>query len=144
MGAEVSGLDVHTNFQRTNELRSDLLKMGLAFVGVSNVSAGKKSQLFVVSNSDEATMVELARKYGQKAILVADEKRNTEVVSTKSNGRTKLGHLVPVSKEVATARKFYITFIEDGKEYFYVTNQGGVCDKRANDGIQDAAKTGTP
>lgn len=121
IGAELKGLDAHTNYERTNELRSELLAQGLQFVGVSNVTAKRKSQLFIVSNGDETTLVALAKKYGQRAILVSDENRNTEVVSTRSNGRTKLGQLTSISKDEAKKARFYITFNEEGREYFYTT-----------------------
>lgn len=131
IGAELNGLDVHSNYERTNELRSDLIAQGLQFVGVSNVSSNKKSQLFIVSDVDEVTMATLAKKYGQKAILVSDEERNTEVVSTKRpNSKKPLGRLTAVTKDEAAKAKFYLTFTEDGKEHFYITKPGGTCESK--------------
>jgi hypothetical protein len=132
LGAELPGLDVHANYERTNELRADLLKLGLSFVGVSNVTATKKSHLFIVNDGDEASLATLAKKYGQKAILVSDEGRNTEVVSTKSTGRTALGKLVAAGKEEAKKAKFYLTFIEEGREHFYITKKGEKLETASN------------
>lgn len=123
IGAELPGLDVHANYQRTSELRLILAEMGLSFVGVQNISSNKKFQLFLVSNSDERTMVSLAKKFGQKAVLISDEGKNTEVVSTKSNERKALGTLTQVDKAQAATAKFYITFKDEGKDYYYVTKR---------------------
>lgn len=130
LGAELKGLDAHSNYQRTNDLRSDLLKLGLSFVGISNVSTDKKSQLFMVEGVQDLESVKsLARKYNQGVILTLDEDKNTEVVPTKSTGRAKgLGKLVQVNKAVAVKQNFYLTFVEDGKEYFFVTKKGVVCE----------------
>jgi sugar phosphate isomerase/epimerase len=121
VGAELVGLDVHTNYERTNELRKELLRLGLSFVGMSNTSKGRKRQLFLVTITDESAVLDLARKFGQKAVLISDENRNTDVVSTKSTGRTNLGKLSPVSKDVAMKSKFYLSVTENGKDYFWVT-----------------------
>jgi hypothetical protein len=137
LGAEKNGQDAHSNFQRTNELRSELLALGLSFVGVSNVSSDKKSQLFMVQTSDESSLVEIAARYEQKAILVMDsEKKDTEVVSTKSKGRKQLGRMVQVNKDVAVKQRFYLTFVEDGKEYFYIT-KGVEHEQGTRNGIQN-------
>lgn len=137
MGAEKQGMDAHSNFQRTSELRTELLALGLSFVGVSNVSSCRKSQLFMVQTSDVAPLVELAQKYEQKAILVVNsDNKDTEVVSTKSRGRKQLGKLVQVTKDVALKQRFYLTFVEDGKDYFYIT-KGVACEQGTRNGIQN-------
>lgn len=134
IGAELKGLDVHSNYQRTCELRNELIKNGLLFVGVQNIASNTKSQLFLIVTSDETQVSLIAKKFEQKAILIADEENNTEVVLVKSSKERKtLGKLVAVSKEAAKGSKFYITFTEDGKEYFYVTKKG----------ISHDTKTGT-
>lgn len=120
IGAELRGLDVHANYERTSELRSELLRLGMSFVGVSNISNGKKCQLFLVTTTDENAVLDLARKFGQKAVLVSDENRNTEVVSTKSNGRTNLGKLSQVSKEKALKSKFCLLVNEDNRDFYFV------------------------
>jgi hypothetical protein len=123
IGAELRGLDVYANYNRTSELRADLIKLGLSFVGVSNISKGVKSQLFIVTEIDEGRAIALARRHGQKAALISDELGNIEVVSTKSKGRTKLGKFKPVSsKDIAARAAFYVTFVEDGQERFFITH----------------------
>lgn len=128
IGAELRGNDIHANYQTTNELRQDLINLGLSFVGVTNVSRAKKSQLFLVVTSDEATVIGLAKKYNQKAILVSDSSLNMDAISVRSQGRTKLGKLTSVSEQVAKMAQFFITFEEDGKTHFYVTKQGAAND----------------
>lgn len=129
IGAELQGQDVYCNYDRTRELRQELVNRGLAFVGVSNVSAKGKAQLFLVTTGDEDVIITLAKLFGQKVILISDEKNNVEVVRIKDGSRTFLGKLEAVSKAAAKDSKFHITFEENGTTYFYVTNKGLNCDK---------------
>lgn len=124
IGATLPALDYHSNAQRTSELRNLLINKGLTFVGVQNISSNITSQLFLVESTDESQVILMAQIFGQKAILVSDEHKNMEVVSTRSNGRTALGKLGPVSKDDAAKAKFCITFNESGKSYYYVTKKG--------------------
>lgn len=126
IGAELPGLDVHSNYQRTSELRNELIKKGLSFVGVQNISANKKFQLFLVTFSREEEIISLAKIFGQKAVLISDESKNMEVVSTKTNGRTFLGKFVATTKAAAGKAKFYVTFEENGTQYYYIANKQGV------------------
>jgi hypothetical protein len=145
LGAEKKELDAHSNFQRTNELRSDLLALGLSIVGVSKVANTRKSQLFMVENvSDLSPLLKLAEKYEQLSVLVMDDKRNAEALSIKNMGKTKeLGVLSQVSKENVVGKKFYLTFMEDGKEYFYITKKGVICDQRTSTGNSITNRTST-
>lgn len=127
IGAELCGLDVHTNYQRTSDLRNELVKKGLSFVGVQNISSNKKSQLFLVTSSNESEIISLAQNFGQKAVLVSDEKGVTEVVATtKLSQRKCLGKLTQVTKDEANKAKFHIHFTEDGQEYYYVTKRSSL------------------
>lgn len=136
IGAELPEQDVHSNYARTCELRNELVKKGLTFVGVQNISSTKKCQLFFVTISDETEVIALAKEFGQKAVLISDENRSMEAVSTKSNGRTSLGRFQAVTKAAAEKAKFHITFQEDGKTYYYVTKKGASCDKTTGTRIQ--------
>lgn len=136
LGAELRTLDVHSNYSRTCELRNELVKKGLAFVGVQNISSTNKCQLFLVTTNDESEIISLAKHFGQKAVLISDSDNNMEVVSTKSNGRTFLGKFEAVSLQTAKAAKFYITFQEDGKDYYFVTKKGVSCDKTTRARVQ--------
>lgn len=138
IGAELAEHDVHTNYSRTCELRNELVKKGLAFEGVQNISSTKKYQLFLVSASDELEIISLAKRFGQKAVLISDEDNNMEVVSTKSNGRTFLGKFEAVDKKAAESSKFYITFQDFGKTYYYVTKKGVSCDRTTRTRVQGA------
>lgn len=129
IGAELRGLDVHANYERTCELRNELIKRGLSFVGVQNVVKTRKHQMFLVETTDETEVSLIATIFGQKAILISDEANNTEAVSTQnSTKRRALGKLVAVTKAEAISAKFHITFQEQGKDYYYVTNKGIDCD----------------
>jgi hypothetical protein len=124
LGAEEKGLDVHSNYQRTNELRSDLLALGLSFVGVSKVQSGNKSQIFMVKDVENVDQVRtLARKYGKKAVLVVDTNKVATVVSTSKERTNELGRLVQVDKAEAVQKKLYLTFYEDGKDYYFITSK---------------------
>lgn len=131
IGAELKGLDVHSNYERTTELRNALLQKGLSFEGVQNISSGKSSQLFLVTTSDLASIVSLAKAFSQKAVLISDEDYNMERVSVKNSDRHFLGKLTATTKADAKLSKFHLTFQEDGKQYYFVTNKGIICDKTA-------------
>ncbi len=127
LGAELPGLSVHSNYERTSELRLMLIELGQSFVGVQNVSSNKKCQLFLVCNPVEEVVKALALKFGQKAVLIGDKNNNMEVVATRSNGRTTLGKLAATTKQKAASSKFHIYFQEDGRDhYFYVAQKEGV------------------
>lgn len=138
LGAELLKQDVYSNYSCTSNLRNDLIKEGLSFVGVQNVKGKRTSQLFLVTgitDENEARIIALARNYGQKALLISDNVGNLEVVQTnvnKSNKRTSLGKLKSVSKASASLAQFYIMFEENGKRYYYTTT------KRAKSGNESS------
>jgi hypothetical protein len=124
ISAEIAGLDYHANLERTNELRYELLKLGYSIVGIKQVKDGKSLQSFIVVTNDPDDLVPLAKKFGQKSVLISDLSRKTYELSTDNvEELTHFGKLYPASKEAALQQKYYLTFTEDGKDHFYITGE---------------------
>lgn len=121
LSAELPNLDYYANVDRTNELRLALLNMGLPIVGVTKVQDGKKFQSFMVTTPHHEELLPLAQKFGQKSVLVSDISRITREVSTTDEKTMPMGKLYLASKDNALKQKLYLTFWQDGKEYFFVT-----------------------
>jgi hypothetical protein len=124
LGAEIEGLDVHTNYERTALLRTALLKEGLAFDGIINVTKeGRREQKFLVLTDDLEKMLKLARQFKQKTITISDSDRFTSLVSTESGEFTVLGKLQLVTKEEAKQANSFTLVRDDNTEYHFVTNK---------------------
>ena len=148
VGAELPEQDVHSNYERTTSLRNALIKEGFSFVGVQNVSKGRISQMFLVTEITEIVvpqLIAIAKDCGQKALLIADENLNMEVVSTTSKERKLLGKFKSATKASASLAQFYITFIENGTSYYFVTpNKRTNHGQDSTNGIIQAASTNRP
>lgn len=122
LSAELSTLDFHSNVERTNELRLELLNKGYSFVGVKvNGLTG-----FVVTTDKLKPLVKLALKYDQETIYFSDKNRDTLKFSTlKPKAGIPLGKLKKVtnSVKITSGEKLTLTFIEDGKQHVFSTEQ---------------------
>lgn len=124
ISAELPHLDFYANTERTAELRQKLIDMGLSFVGISTVDSNKKCQSFMVSGNCSPKLINIARKFGQEFVLHSDSDRNSGLLSTEiSKKPVMLGKLYQTSKHDALSRNSYLTFSEDGKDYYYVTGE---------------------
>jgi hypothetical protein len=123
LGAELSTLDIHANYDRTNELRLALLEKGLNIVGITKIEGEKKSQQFIVVTPKYRDILTLAEQFGQKTILVSDTSRDTVEISIGGGESSVLGKLYLASKDDALKRKSYLTFSEDGKDYYFLTGE---------------------
>jgi hypothetical protein len=124
LSAELPDFDFHTNFARTSELRNKLLEMGLNFVGISTIVEKQKSQSFIVTTSKYSELLKLAKEFGQKSILVSDGNRNTIKLFTNGDQALPLGKLYLSSKDDALQQNLYMTFYEDGKQFYFITKEG--------------------
>lgn len=96
-------LSYYDNLDYTHALRLKLLEMGLSFTGISKVENGKKLQCFLVEKISPESFSQLKEALPQ----VQDTP----------------GKFYPSSKKEAEAKQLYLTFWEDGKEYYYVAKQ---------------------
>lgn len=118
ISAEMSQLNSHINFDRTTELRTKLLSMGLQFFGVKEHTENGCNYSFVVLTKEVEQMLSLAKQFNQHSILASDSKRHTVVHFVGGESKT-LGTLKNVEKSVAQSNKSYIIVTEEGKESFY-------------------------
>lgn len=124
LSAELSNLNFHSNTDRTNELRRELLSKGLNIVGVKLHEDGTKRQAFIVVTPKYTDLLELARKFGQSSIFISDEERFTCQVGTKeSEEKILLGKLCPASKVSTVATQLQLSFTEDGKEHVFTITE---------------------
>ena len=122
ISAALSSLDFYSNTERTNELRSELIKLGHSFVGVSTVTNGNKLQSFMVTGEYSPALLELAKKFGQSSVLYSDKERNT----IQTDKGYDIGKLYLTSKATAIKQTMYLTFVEDGKDYYFITGEKDV------------------
>ena len=125
ISAELSALDFYANTNRTNELRLALLNDGYSIVGITLNKDGAKTQAFMVVNPDSKALLPLAKKFGQSSILFSDVSRNTSEVKVATGEISTLGKLCSASKDSIIAPQLYLSFIEDGKEHFFVIDNKG-------------------
>lgn len=126
LSAELSHLDFHANFDRTCELRSAIIDMGLSFVGVTTVAYNNKTQSFIVTTPTHKDLLKLAKKFGQDSILISDQTRETVQVFTDNGKAISKGKLYPSSKNDALKQISYMFFVEDGKEHYFITGEKNV------------------
>lgn len=124
LSAELSALDFYANVDRTNELRLALLNKGLNIVGITLHEGATKRQAFMVVTPKYSDLLDLARKFGQSSIFISDEERTTCEIKTKENGQiVPIGKLCSASKDSTVDSQLKVSFIEDGKEFIFVTEQ---------------------
>jgi hypothetical protein len=123
ISAEIAGADYYQNNDRTNELRYELLQKGYSIVGIVELKDAIKKRSFIVVATEHEPLLELAKKFSQKSIVVSDLSRNTKEVPTSVEETTHFGKLYPTTKEAALQAKYYLSFTEDGKDHFYTTGE---------------------
>lgn len=121
MCASLDYLDFHSNHDRTSQLREELLKMGLSFVGVK---VNGVTGFLVSGNLKLPRLVKLAKAFGQREIFTSDEKRDTHKINVlKPKDKVSCGALLRVAKDVKLKdeKKLNISFVENGTEFYFST-----------------------
>lgn len=82
---------------------------------VLSVNNGKKEWKYIVNVDDELTLnkvIELAMAHKQSNIFLLDEWRRIETLNLSNGLKEEVGHLIPVTEEIAKTKTFY-TFDKD-------------------------------
>ena len=120
ISAENAAADRYTNQERTSQLRSRLLQLGLPFDGISGVFKGKEEIQFLVVTKDLELMKKLAKEFSQNAILSCDANRTATLHF--SNGIEKnVGKLKQVTKEDTKTLDAFTIVRDNGKEFYFAT-----------------------
>lgn len=126
LSACLAGADAHANYTRTSELRAALCDYGFSFTGISTVENGKTLQSFMVEGEYSGELLALAEKFGQSSVIHSDNERFTYRFTNESDyaqAFKKLGKLYRSCKDDAMGRNLYLTFIEEGKEHYFVLGE---------------------
>lgn len=122
LGATLETCSKHENYQRIDDLRSELLKQGLAFDGVDALTKdGKQQQKFLVVTEDVEGMLKLAKAFKQQNLIVSDSNRLTSLVDVLTGEKTELGELSRSTKDKVKQAEFSLLVTDYGAEYYYAT-----------------------
>jgi hypothetical protein len=120
LSAHKSGLDFHTNNERTQLLRSQLIQHGLEFTGVRINGVNH----FMVVSTNIQLIKKLAKDFKCGKIYLSDSRRTLFEVSCADNFKpTKLGVLKRAlsskSSPTSTGGGFCLIVEDEGNSYYY-------------------------
>ena len=120
--ANLPNSDYYSNLERANALRLDLINKGLSFTGIKINGLGG----FMVVTDKLSVLRKLAVSYDQDFIYFSDENREVYKINVvRPKAKENLGKLIKLTNHVnlELGRKLNLTFIENGTQYVYSTEQ---------------------
>lgn len=114
---------VRPDIDRTVNLQADLDTLGYSYFRAEGVYKGEREASYeVLTTADElVSLLNLAGKYNQECILVADEDTGEASLVTPAGLTTPVGRLVSVSEEEAVGRDH--TYIPAYGKYYVVVSR---------------------